>query len=395
MESGPLGTRFRRLRERTRQVRVLLVGNYLPDQQNSMLRYSRVLSRKLTDLGFTVEVINPITFFGYLSFGPLFKWLGYLDKYLLFPIVLLWYSRKWDQCHICDHSNSVYLPWIWCDNVSITCHDLLAVGAAEGTIPLDEIRKPISWSGRQQQRWIIRNLLRAKNIVCVSETTAQQLLQRGYTGNPSVIYNPPVREFKPITRTDASKLLSPWGLAPDTKYFLHVGGNQWYKNRHGALKLFAALRRAPLFASFNFVLAGPPPTEALRKAIGDLALDDFVIICERPSDQVVDALYSNAQALLFPSFREGFGWPLIEAQFFGCLVVTSDREPLIEVSGGAAIYIDPNNPDGSARDIAVKWSNRERLIEAGAKNFLRFSSDRFAVLYHDFIQRSIGKWLPS
>ena len=64
------------------------------------------------------------------------------------------------------------------------------------------------------------------------------------------------------------------------------------------------------------------------------------------------ALYSTATALLFPSFQEGFGWPIIEAQACGCPVITSNRTPMTEVGENAAIYINPDSPEEAAREIA-------------------------------------------
>ena len=48
--------------------------------------------------------------------------------------------------------------------------------------------------------------------------------------------------------------------------------------------------------------------------------------------------------MLFPSFQEGLGWPILEAQACGCPVATSGRSPMNEVGGDAAIYIDPDSP---------------------------------------------------
>jgi glycosyltransferase involved in cell wall biosynthesis len=92
------------------------------------------------------------------------------------------------------------------------------------------------------------------------------------------------------------------------------------------------------------------------------------------------ALYSHAQALIFPSLYEGFGMPLIEAQACGCPVFTSNRAPLTEIGGMGAGYVDPEQPEAAARFIAERLSEpgrRERMIQAGFENVhKRFTTDR-------------------
>ena len=79
-----------------------------------------------------------------------------------------------------------------------------------------------------------------------------------------------------------------------------------------------------------------------------------VIEVVEPSDEDLRSLYSGAAALLFPSLYEGFGWPLIEAQSCGCPVITSNRSPMTEVAGSAALYIDPANESAAAALIAAE-----------------------------------------
>ena len=59
-------------------------------------------------------------------------------------------------------------------------------------------------------------------------------------------------------------------------------------------------------------------------------------------------LYCGAEALLHPSFIEGFGNPVAEAMACGCPVVTSDCSAMPEVAGGAALLADPRDPGAIA-----------------------------------------------
>ena len=90
---------------------VLLLGNYPPDQQQSMQRFSAMMLRGLTDRGIEAELITPRPILGNLRVPGGFarKWLGYIDKYIFFPFQLHRRARSTSASviHICDHSNAV------------------------------------------------------------------------------------------------------------------------------------------------------------------------------------------------------------------------------------------------------------------------------------------------
>lgn len=72
--------------------------------------------------------------------------------------------------------------------------------------------------------------------------------------------------------------------------------------------------------------------------------------------------------LLFPSLREGFGWPILEAQACGCPVATSDREPMRSIAGGATVLIDPEDIAGAATRVAKALNQTDELRARGLRN---------------------------
>jgi glycosyltransferase involved in cell wall biosynthesis len=68
-------------------------------------------------------------------------------------------------------------------------------------------------------------------------------------------------------------------------------------------------------------------------------------------------LYRCADLLLFPSFYEGFGLPVLEAFATGTIVVTSKKGAVPEVAGEAALLADPNDPTDFAEKIMLVLSN--------------------------------------
>ncbi|MEJ2368974.1 MAG: glycosyltransferase family 1 protein [Acidobacteriota bacterium] len=87
-------------------------------------------------------------------------------------------------------------------------------------------------------------------------------------------------------------------------------------------------------------------------------------------------LYSGAEALVYPSYYEGFGLPVVEAMASGCPVICSDRASLPEVAGDAAIYVDPEEEDSVLQGLVRMQEEaglRERCREAGLRRARKFT----------------------
>ena len=107
----------------------------------------------------------------------------------------------------------------------------------------------------------------------------------------------------------------------------------------------------------------------------------------KPDHQTLVALYSCCEAFVFPSLSEGFGWPLIEAQACGAVVIASNTAPMPEVSGGAALHFDPNKPHDFANGFIALQNKefKESLKIKGLKNIERFHRDNMMEAYLKFI----------
>lgn len=357
-----------------RPLKILLLGNYDNLRQQSMQRFADMLRERLAAAGHEVRLVRPPVWLGRLRRGEtgLAKWIGYLDRFVLYPPLLRRQIRWADVVHICDHANAVYRPQLGNKPHVVTCHDLLAIRAALGEIA----DSPTGWSGRIYQRWILRSLSQARSIACVSHQTAEEL--RRIADIPeahiTVVHNALNYPYHPMPAAEADAHLHAMDLDPLQPFFVHVGGNQWYKNRLGVLRLFAELIKQPAFPQHRLVMAGKPWTGAMRALAADLKLTHRVDERVEVSNEQLRALYSRAEALLFPSLAEGFGWPIAEAQACGCPVVTTNRPPMTEVGGEAAIYIDPEDPAEAAQRIAQALVDQPHWCEAGRENAQRFAT---------------------
>jgi glycosyltransferase involved in cell wall biosynthesis len=150
------------------------------------------------------------------------------------------------------------------------------------------------------------------------------------------------------------------------------------------LRIFATLRKLATADTLKLVMVGKPWTAEMRRFVADNNLAEMTLELSAVSDEDLRALYSTATLLLFPSLKEGFGWPIVEAQACGCPVATSKRSPMDEVAGDAAIYLDPENPASAAAALKDALTNLASIREASLRNAARFRSgmiDEYVALY--------------
>ena len=102
--------------------------------------------------------------------------------------------------------------------------------------------------------------------------------------------------------------------------------------------------------------------QTVRQYIADHGLDDLFLWPEMVGNTDLKRLYTNATLFVYPSFYEGFGLPVVEAQLCGCPVVTSNISSLPEAGGPFAQQADPNSPEDIRDKIQLLLTDTE-LIE--------------------------------
>lgn len=171
-------------------------------------------------------------------------------------------------------------------------------------------------------------------------------------------------------------------------FFLTSGVWREHKNIPGAIRAFELLRKHG--GKGKLVITGKPDpyypeVESLAKSSPfseDIILTGFI------PDEDMPALLSAADALLFPSFSEGFGLPALEAMAAETPVLSSNRTSLPEVCGDAALFFDPNDPEEMAMKMldVLEEDTRKELIEKGKEQIKQFSWDAAAEEVANFLR---------
>jgi len=373
---------------------VLLIGNYPLDRQQSMQRFTTMMLQGLTAAGIPAEVAAPVPVFGKFFSAHTFigKWLAYVDKFVLFPRQLRKrFARRPAIMHICDHSNAMYTGAAAASiPVAVTCHDLIAVRSALG----EELHCPVSFTGRLLQHWVLRSLRRADAVVCVSHAThddAEQLVSRhGASPKLEVISNGLNYPYRKLALSEAAeRLKNVGGLA--LPFVLHVGSNLPRKNRDGVLRIFARNKDK---WNARLVFAGDPLDSEQVCLAKRLEIVDRIVEIKDASNQILEALYSSAIALVYPSLSEGFGWPIIESQACGCPVVCSNIAPMPETAGDAGLFHDATDETGFAVDLLRLNDPIDRATwsEKSLRNAERFSTEKMISRYVE-VYRGLGAQL--
>lgn len=215
----------------------------------------------------------------------------------------------------------------------------------------------------------IRN---ADAIVCISQNTKDDLFRffpEAAEKRVEVIYNGVSPEYHLDVSHEVSSGLFGSGVE---KYVMYVGSRAPYKRFSIALDLVKRLDWLSLV-----VVGGGEFTDAERIDAGVAV--DRVIQLSGVSTQDLNALYSNAVALVYPSAYEGFGIPPLEAMRSGCPAIAFRNSSLPEIMGEAGVLLDEGDMDGleaAVRMLVDDGPWRESVIETQVKQAEFFSWDR-------------------
>lgn len=234
------------------------------------------------------------------------------------------------------------------------------------------------------KRYHAFSLKKANHIIAVSEYTKQETIK---------IFNTPEEKIRVIywgfKSFCASKKHFPSPF--DKKFFLFVGVIKKRKNVLGVVKAYHQLKNK-MKLNHVLVIVGKGSGLYFDNVISYIKENNLinnVSVVGSVSDDELTNYYQNAEALVFPSFIEGFGFPVLEAMSCGTPVITSNESSLPEVAGDAALLVDPHNIEDIASAMEKILSDpktRSSLITKGYKQTEKFTWEKTARGYLDIIE---------
>ena len=254
--------------------------------------------------------------------------------------------------HVSGHIHDVLLGLIGCKTV-LTIHDLVFIDNV--TNPLKRFYKWLFW--------LYLPIQVADKVTCISAETKKKILRHIKTDKVQVIYNP----------IDPSFEYQPKVFNIEKPRILHIG-SFWNKNLERTIQALNGI-------TCHLRIVGKID-ENTQHLLESNHIDYSVVF--GLTDEDIRREYILCDIVNFPSVYEGFGMPIIEGQQTGRVVITSQIEPLIEVSGDAVQYVDPKDVE-SIREAYIRVignaSLRDSLIEKGLDNVKRFTVDVIARQY--------------
>ena len=218
-------------------------------------------------------------------------------------------------------------------------------------------------------------LRRASVVFSISDTTRDDLLEWYPWLDVPIITSPLAADHAVFNAApQVSESCPPYPFA------LFVGKRGGYKNFDLFLSAIEMVRSTG--TDLGIVVAGP------AASVSEMAAYNTTIPVNRttflePSDLELAALYRGAEVFVFPSSREGFGLPILEAMACGCPVVLSDIPVFREVASEAGVFAVAEEPEGFAaaiEQIVLSDEIRTTLIRRGLSRAKEFSWRRTAAL---------------
>lgn len=239
--------------------------------------------------------------------------------------------------------------------------------------------------GAKQKLWhwrqdYIRQSTRAAHFIAVSEFTKSDLVK--LLGIPpervTVVYSGIDDALRPLPPQDPGILAFKEKYRLSYPYFLYLGTLEPRKNIPAIIQAFDILKLRPEFKDHRLILAGRPGWlyRDIFKAAARAIHKNHILFWGQAAHSEKIFLYNSAEAFVYPSFFEGFGFPPLEAQACGIPAVISDRTSLPEIVGTSALLVNPWNVHDLADALAsagIRSASRETLIAAGLKNVEKFN----------------------
>jgi glycosyltransferase involved in cell wall biosynthesis len=253
----------------------------------------------------------------------------------------------------------------------VTVHDLMPyVFANDEYTP-----RPIDVLGIST-RLSMSQLIHANQIICVSEYTKRDLMKY-INVDPSLVrvihHGIDHNIFKPREKTSARKIL---GLPLNKKIILNLGSEEPRKNIPSLIRAFHQLQKE---IPDSILIRVGQKTERIRSLVSSLGLQSKIISIQNMKE--ISLFYNAADIFAYPSYYEGFCFPILEAMSSGCPVIAGNQTSIPEIVDEEGVLIDPFDVDSLSywmREILLKEDLKKRLMEKSLVKSKEFTWNKCA-----------------
>jgi len=315
-------------------------------------------------------------------------------KKLHFPNKLLnfifWYFAWPKIDRLIGGADLIFMPNIMFGSVSkktrliVTVHDLSFE------------RYPKTFSVRRRFWHIFVNpkkiCERADKIITVSESSKKDIIDLyGIDAKKiKVIYSGVSERFRVISRNDEKLIRVKEKYHLPYKFVLYLGTIEPRKNIKGVIQAYVQMRENAMadeksyeLSNYQLVIAGSAGwlSEEIFSEIEKFEFKNSIKVINFVDDLDKEFLFNLASLFIYPSFFEGFGFPVLEAMSCGVPVIASNNSSISEIAGDAAILIDPTRPQeisNAMKEVLLTGNLRSILIEKGVVRAKEFNWQKTA-----------------
>jgi len=289
-------------------------------------------------------------------------------------------ARKWGADVFLATKNSLP-PGLPCPSACIYL-DLAYFALPSSYPPLDNL---------YMRAMFRRSARAARRIIAISESTRRDVgrfLSKEAMEKTRVVYPGIDERFRPFDGEELAAARQRFSDLPE-RFVLYAGDISPRKNLRRLLDAFSGLPR-----EVGLVVTGHRAWKSahVERALRAAALRREIFLLGGVPEGDLPALYNLAEASVYPSLYEGFGFPVLESMACGTPVAASNASSIPEAAGDAALLFDPHDP-GAIREALSRLLEdpglRERLSEKGRERASAFTWQRCAGMILELLREIV------
>lgn len=304
-------------------------------------------------------------------------------------------AAKREGCQLL-HCTSNTAPLFTAIPLLVTLHDIIYMESSYFKIMRGTGTLYQKFGNAYRRLFVPKIIKKCRKIITVSEFEKNRIGQ--FFGMASdhrlaAVYNGVSEHFKPVAEKEVLEKVKIKYHLPD-RFFFFLGNTDPKKNTKGVLKAYSDfLRESDQDIKLVMLDYDRSELDKLLMEIGDPSLIDHIVLTGYVVNTDLPAIYSLCEIFLYPSLRESFGIPMLEAMASGAPVITSNTSSMPEVAGDGALIIDPYQPAEIKDAIIQLLQNKElktNLTQKGFKQSAKFSwkamAENVREIYRELLQ---------